>query len=146
MFAKNNQISGRQTTRLLVFELLGYSALLVPSVLAETAGRDGIFSIALGIGAGVLYLRGLKSLLEKMQNGYVECLETSCGVVLRNVIKAGYFVHFLLLAGRVTSVFAELVVKELLEKQFSLMAFLILVLVYYGVSGRIAGRTYAANL
>lgn len=140
MFAKNNQISGRQTTRLLVFELLGYSALLVPSALAQTAGRDGIFSIALGVAAGFLYLRLLKTLLTRMRGNYSDCLTASCKTVGGNLLKAGYLVYFLLLAGRVTSVFAELVVKELLEKQFSLISFLIVILVYYGVSGGIEGR------
>ena len=140
MFANNNQISGRQTTRLLVFELLGYSALLVPSVLAKTAGRDGIFSIALGVAAGFLYLRLLKTLLGRLQEKYTDGLMAAYGTVAGNLIKTGYFVCFLLLAGRVTSVFAELVVKELLEKQFSLIAFFIMLLVYYGVSGGIEGR------
>ena len=63
MFATNNQISGRQTTRLLLFDLLGYSALLVPATLAKTVGKDGIFSIALGVAAGFLYLRLLKALV-----------------------------------------------------------------------------------
>ena len=134
MFAKNNQISGRQTTRLLVFELLGYSALLVPSALAQTAGRDGIFSIALGVVAGFLYLRLLKTLLTRMRGNYSDCLTVSCKTVGGNLLKAGYLVYFLLLAGRVTSVFAELVVKELLEKQFSLISFLIVILVWVSVN------------
>jgi len=140
MFAKNNQISGRQTTRLLLFDLLGYSALLVPAVLAQTAGKDGIFSIVLGVAAGFLYLRILKAMMDRMQGSYSECLNAVCGAVAGNVIKVVYFSYFLLLAGRVASVFAELVVKELLEKQFELILFLIMILVYYGVSSGIEGR------
>jgi len=140
MFAKNNQISGRQTMRLLVFELLGYSALLVPAALAKSAGRDGVFSIALGVAAGFVYLRLLRKLLVGMRGNYSDCLITVCGTIGGNLIKAGYFLYFLLLAGRVTAVFAELVVKELLEEQFSLILVLIMVLVYYGVSGGIEGR------
>lgn len=140
MFAKNNQISGRQTTRLLVFELLGYSALLVPSALAESAGRDGIFSIVLGVAAGFLYLRLIKSGFGRIQGTYTECLTNTCGMLVGNLIKAGYLVYLLLLAGRVATVLAELVVKELLEKELRLILFLIMVLVYYGVSGGIEGR------
>lgn len=140
MFAKNNQISGRQTTRLLLFDLLGYSALLVPATLARTAGRDGIFSIVIGVAAGFLYLRLLKSLISKMQGNYSECLTSACGTVAGNLVKAGYLLYFLLLAGRVASILAELVVKELLEKQFRLILFLVMMLVYYGVSGGIEGR------
>ena len=56
MFASNNRISGRQVMRLLTFDLLGYSALMIPSTLADEAGTDGIFSLLLGIGAGFIYL------------------------------------------------------------------------------------------
>ena len=101
MYAKNNQISGRQATRLLVFELLGYSALLVPAALAKTAGRDGIFSVALGVAAGFLYLYLLKPGFGRMQGSYSECLITTFGPATGNLIKTGYLVFFLLLAGRV---------------------------------------------
>lgn len=140
MYAKNNQISGRQATRLLVFELLGYSALLVPAALAKTAGRDGIFSVALGVAAGFLYLYLLKPGFGRMQGSYSECLITTFGPATGNLIKTGYLVFFLLLAGRVAAILSELVVKELLEKEFRLILFLILLLVYYGVSGGIEGR------
>ncbi len=140
MFAKNNQISGRQTTRLLLFDLLGYSALLVPATLAGAVGKDGIFSILIGIAAGFLYLRLLKSLTGRLQISYSECLRNTFGAVAGNLIKAVYFVYFLLLAGRVAAVFAELVVKELLDKEFGLILFLIMGLVYYGVLGGIEGR------
>ena len=140
MFAKNNRISGRQLKRLLIFELLGYSALLIPSVLAKTAGRDGIFSVVLGMAAGVFYLRILRPLLERLRGNYGDCLQDTCGKLGGNLLKIGYLVYFLLLAGRVSAVFAELVVKELLEERFSLILSLIMVLVYYGVSGGIEGR------
>ena len=140
MFVKNNQISGRQTTRLLLFELLGYSALLIPAVLAQTAGRDGIFSIGIGIVAGFFYLRMLKKTCSQIKGSYSQALIETCGSTLGNGIKTGYLLYFLLLAGRIAAVFAELVVKELLEKQFELVLFLIMLLVYYGVSGGIEGR------
>ncbi len=140
MLAKNNQISGRQATRLLLFELLGYSALLAPTALAKTSGRDGIFSILLGIGAAFLYLRLLKHEVSSRNGKYSECLTNTYGVIVGNLIKVGYLVYFLLFAGRIASIFAELVVKELLEKEFKLILFLIMVLVFYGVSGGIEGR------
>jgi len=140
MFVKNNQISGRQTTRLLSFDLLGYSALLIPAALAQTAGIDGIFSIGIGIVAGFFYLRMLKIVCSQMKGSYGQALIETCGNALGNGIKVGYLLYFLLLAGRVAAVFAELVVKELLEKQFELVLFFILLLTYYGVSGGIEGR------
>lgn len=140
MFAKNNQISGRQAARLIFFDLLGYSALLVPAALAGTAGNDGIISIGLGILAGFFYLWFLKKLIGQMKGTYSQCVTEVCGPVMGNVIKIGYLIYFLPLAGRVAAVFAELVVQELLERQFRLILVIILLLVYYGVSGGIEGR------
>lgn len=140
MFAKNNQISGRQAMRLITFDLLGYSALLIPSALAGVAGRDGIFSLVIGGAAGFLYLRLLKAVMGEMQESYSAYIEKTCGSFGGKVIKAGYLIYFLLLAGRVASVFAELVVSELLEKQFRLILLIIMGLVFYGVTGGIEGR------
>lgn len=140
MFIKNNQISERQAFRLLLFDLLGYGALLAPSALAETAGKDGIFAIIIGIGAGFLYLFFIKSFVGRMSEGYTDCLTTVCGRVAGQGIKVGYYVYLLLLAGRVAATFAELIVNELLQKEFQLILLIILLLVYYGVSGGIEGR------
>jgi len=140
MFVKNNQISGRQAFRLLVFELLGYSALLTPAILAKTAGRDGIFSIVLMVVGGLIYLRLIRDMLTGGGEDYVSALTACFGSAAGNVIKVIYFIYFLLLAAKVTAVFSELVAEELLEKQFGLIAFLILLMVYYGVIGGIEGR------
>lgn len=140
MYAKNNQISGRQATRLLLFDLLGYSALLVPQALSKTAGRDGIFSIFLGVAVGFGYLWILRNVISRMQGSYTASLDGVFGKTIGTGLKVVYLIYFLLLAGRVASVFAELVVKELLEKEFSLILLLIMGLVYYGVSGGIEGR------
>lgn len=140
MFAKNNQISGRQATRLLIFDLLGYSALLIPSALAGTAGNDGVFSIGLGILAGFFYLKLLIKVSSKMSGSYSLALVEIYGKTIGNLIKVGYLIYFLLLAGRVTAVLGELVVNELLEKQFQLVILLVLLLVYYGVAGGIESR------
>lgn len=140
MFAANNKISGRQAARLLTFDLLGYSALAIPSVLAKTSGRDGIFSVFLGIGAGFLYLRLLKAMMEQMDGNFGDCLRKNSSMAVGTLLKAGYYLYFMLLAGRVAAMFSELVVEELLEKQFRLILVILMVLVYYGISGGIEGR------
>ncbi len=140
MVTGNNQISGRQAMRLLTFDLLGYSTLAVPSVLAQTVERDGIFSIIIGIGGGFLYLWLLKAVTGEWNGSFGEQLIRNFGKPLGTVIKFCYYFYFILLAGRVAAMFAELVVEELLEKQFRLILVFILALVYYGVSGGIEGR------
>ena len=140
MFASNNRISSRQVMRLLTFDLLGYSALMIPASLAGEAGTDGIFSLLLGLGAGFAYLLLMKKVVEQTLSTYSAYINDTCGKFLGNLIKIGYIVYFLLLAGRVAAIFAELISKELLEKQFSLILIVILALTFYGVIGGIEGR------
>ena len=66
MFSENQKISERQIFRLLTFDLLGLSTLLIPSVLAQTAGRDGVFAIVLGTLFGGLFLKVLSCVMEDM--------------------------------------------------------------------------------
>ena len=112
MFVSNNQISGRQAMRLLIFDLLGYSALMIPAQLAKEAGRDGIFSLILGILFGFFYLWILKVVLFRMPGSYSDYLTMVCGKFLGGLLKIGYIIYFLVLAGRVASIFAELVGKK----------------------------------
>ena len=72
MFSENQKISERQIFRLLTFDLLGLSTLLIPSVLAQTAGRDGVFAIVLGTLFGGLFLKVLSCVIEDM-GGYCDC-------------------------------------------------------------------------
>lgn len=140
MFAKNNRISGRQAMRLITFDLLGVSALFIPAALASLAERDGIFSIGIGFLLGGIYLWILKKVTLKMQGSYGEYLLNVFGAFWGKIIKFGYWIYFLLFAGRVASLFAELVGKELIEEQFRLILLIIMGMVLYGSAGGIEGR------
>ena len=75
MFSENNQISGRQVFRLLTYDFLGMGTLLLPTMLADTAGRDGIFCILAGILSTFLYLKLLRYLLKGMKTSYPDFLK-----------------------------------------------------------------------
>ena len=75
MFADNQMISGRQCARLLFFDFLGIGTLLLPGYLANLAGEDGIFAIALGVAASLLYLK----LLQKFVLGREETFLADSG-------------------------------------------------------------------
>ena len=79
MFSENNQISGRQVFRLLTYDFLGMGTLLLPTMLADTAGRDGIFCILAGILSTFLYLKLLRYLLKGMKTSYPDFLKQKCG-------------------------------------------------------------------
>lgn len=147
MFVKNNQISGRQVFRMLTYDLIGFGALMIPTVLAKVAGRDGIFSIALGIAGGYLFVKLLSVVLKDMQGDYSSYIKKSFGNIAGGVVLLGYIAYFLLLAGYIAYLLSNLVLTNLLEDEsFFLVLTLILLLAYYGTSGGIEGRARVFEL
>lgn len=141
MFSENNQISGRQVFRLLTYDFLGMGTLLLPTMLADTAGRDGIFCILAGILSTFLYLKLLRYLLKGMKTSYPDFLKQKCGKVCGYVLWGGYFLYFILMASYTTYLFSTLMLNGLVENvSFYLVLMLILLLAFYGMAGGIEGR------
>ena len=141
MFVKNNQISVRQVFRLLTYDVLGFGALMTPTVLAKTAGRDGLFCIAIGLCGSILFVKLLSAVLKDMQGDYSSYVKNEFGNTAGEFIETGYIVYFLLLAGYISYLLSNLVLINLLkEESFYLVLTLLVLLAYYGVSGGIEGR------
>lgn len=141
MFSENNQISGRQVFRLLTYDFLGMGTLLLPTMLADTAGRDGIFCILEGILSTFLYLKLLRYLLKGMKTSYPDFLKQKCGKVCGYVLWGGYFLYFILMASYTAYLFSTLMLNGLVENiSFYLVLLLILLLAFYGMAGGIEGR------
>lgn len=141
MFSENNQISGRQVFRLLTYDFLGMGTLLLPTMLADTAGRDGIFCILVGILSTFLYLKLLRYLLKGMKTSYPDFLKQKCGKVCGYVLWGGYFLYFILMASYTAYLFSTLMLNGLVENvSFYLVLLLILLLAFYGMAGGIEGR------
>ena len=141
MFSENNQISGRQVFRLLTYDFLGMGTLLLPTMLADTAGHDGIFCILAGILSTFLYLKLLRYLLKGMKTSYPDFLKQKCGKVCGYVLWGGYFLYFILMASYTAYLFSTLMLNGLVENiSFYLVLLLILLLAFYGMAGGIEGR------
>ena len=141
MFSENNRISGRQVFRLLTYDLLGLSTLLVPPALGRLAGRDGIFCIAAGVAAGLFFLKLLGVVAMDMKEPYPAYLERRLGVIAGRAVQAGYLAYFLLLAGYTAYLFTDVVRKNLLrEESFYLVLLVFAALAVYGLWGGIEGR------
>ena len=141
MFSENNQISGRQVFRLLTYDFLGMGTLLLPTMLADTAGRNGIFCILAGILSTFLYLKLLRYLLKGMKTSYPDFLKQKCGKVCGYVLWGGYFLYFILMASYTAYLFSTLMLNGLVENvSFYLVLLLILLLAFYGMAGGIEGR------
>ena len=141
MFSENNQISGRQVFRLLTYDFLGMGTLLLPTMLADTAGRDGSFCILAGILSTFLYLKLLRYLLKGMKTSYPDFLKQKCGKICGYVLWGGYFLYFILMASYTAYLFSTLMLNGLVENvSFYLVLLLILLLAFYGMAGGIEGR------
>lgn len=141
MFSENNQISGRQVFRLLTYDFLGMGTLLLPTMLADTAGRDGIFCILAGTLSTFLYLKLLRYLLKSMKTSYPDFLKQKCGKICGYVFWGGYFLYFILMASYTAYLFSTLMLNGLVENvSFYLVLLLILLLAFYGMAGGIEGR------
>ena len=141
MFSENNQISGRQVFRLLTYDFLGMGTLLLPTMLADTAGRDGIFCILALILSTFLYLKLLRYLLKGMKTSYPDFLKQNCGKICGYVLWGGYFLYFILMASYTAYLFSTLMLNGLVENvSFYLVLLLILLLAFYGMAGGIEGR------
>ena len=127
--------------RLLTYDFLGMGTLLLPTMLADTAGRDGIFCILAGILSTFLYLKLLRYLLKGMKTSYPDFLKQKCGKVCGYVLWGGYFLYFILMASYTAYLLSTLMLNGLVENvSFYLVLLLILLLAFYGMAGGIEGR------
>ena len=148
MFSDNNRISGRQAFRILTYDLLGAGSLLVPGILANRAGCDGIFSIGLAVVFALFYVKVLSGVLaDKKQDTFGTYLERRLGKVAGKTVSILYVVYFILLAGYVAYHFTNIISKYLLrEESFLLILFILVLLAAYGLSGGLEGRARAYEI
>ncbi len=147
MFSENQKISGRQAFRLLTYDLLGLSTLLVPTVLAHVAGRDGIFGIIIGVAAALIYLKMIAAVIKVLKFCFTVYLMEKIGTYGGGIAQAGYVIYFVLLAGYTAYLFSDIVLDNLLrEESFWLVLSLILLLAVYGIWDGIEGRARAYEL
>lgn len=145
MFSDNNRISGRQTFRILTYDLLGAGSLLVPGILANRAGCDGIFSIGIAVVAALFYVKLLSAVIsDKKQDTFGEYLERRLGKVAGKTVTFLYVIYFAFLAGYVAYHFTNIILKYLLrDERFLVVLLILLLLAVYGLSGGMEGRARA---
>lgn len=117
IFSDNQQVSPRQISRALFLEMLGISTLLLPSLLVQECGVDGVFALfAGGICARLLLLFGKKNYTK------VEIISTNEQYYNTKVLKYGTKIvcggWFLGLAGFGLYLLTTLVEEQLLGKQY----------------------------
>ena len=135
MFADNQMISGRQCARLLFFDFLGIGTLLLPGYLADVAGEDGIFAIAFGVAASLLYLKLLQKIVLSREETFLSGAGGGIAKAADGLLIALYGLYYVLLGGYALYLFGTLIQRTLLvEESFWLITLLGLLLAAYGMA------------
>ncbi len=141
MFSENQKISKRQITRLLIYDVTGISTLLLPPVLANVAGKDGIFCIFLALIPAYLFVKLMEKLQKKMDAAYPVYIRKSTPKAVAGTLYVVYYILGILLAGFALYVLSNLIQTSLLEEEsFWIISICILLLGGYGILGGIEGR------
>lgn len=132
MFSNNRKISTRQASRLMILDLFGISSLLLPGLLAKTAGTDGIFCIVTAVLFAFGYLWLLEKVMVRTEGDYYTYLKRVAGSICADILMIFYLFFFLLLAAFGVYQLTGLIRVWLLpEGSFALICFLLLAVAAY---------------
>ncbi len=141
MFSDNNRISTRQIFRLFVFDFIGMSTLVLPGVLAQLNGCDGLFAIVAGGGLSSVYLWYLARVMREMDGEPTSYMKKSLSVWLSVVLGVLLLMHCIIEAGYGAYVFADVMKKSLVgEESYTLILVLILLVTAYAIRSGIESR------
>uniref|UniRef100_UPI003FEE6586 GerAB/ArcD/ProY family transporter n=1 Tax=Agathobacter sp. TaxID=2021311 RepID=UPI003FEE6586 len=141
MFSDNNRISTRQIFRLFVFDFIGMSTLVLPGVLAQLNGCDGLFAIVAGGGLSSVYLWYLARVMREMDGELTSYMKKSLSVWLSVVLGVLLLMHCIIEAGYGAYVFADVMKKSLVgEESYTLILVLILLVTAYAIRSGIESR------
>lgn len=141
MFADNWKISLRQISRLMILDLFGLSSLLLPGILADMTGADGIICLVLGMCGGMVILGLIQGNLKYVEESYHIYMKENIGQLFADIFMVFYLMYFVILAGYVVYQLNLLILSWLLPYgSYWLMEIVILLLAAYGTIGGIEGR------
>lgn len=141
MFADNWKISLRQISRIMILDLFGLSSLVLPRIVADMTGADGIVCFLLGMGGGILLLGVIQGNVRYMEGSYYQYLKKTMGQILSDVFMVFYLLYFIILAGYVLYQLDILILSWLLPKgNYWMVEVLLLLLAAYGTFRGIEGR------
>lgn len=133
MFSNNLKISDRQLKKMLVFDMISISILIVPYIAATGAGRDGLLAILLSSAAAVCYGLLMLFFCKQIKIDYMQYCQNTMGRFCTFIIGMFYLVKLFLSAIFVLSLFTTVIHETILPNTSSrvILFCLIIVSVYY---------------
>ena len=137
MFSENSKISKSQLNKMIILDLFGITSLLFPTTLANTGGRDGIFSIILGTLLTLLFIIILFWIIKRMKESYLEDIGNRYGSFVSGLVGILFLVQMFLASIMVLLLLGEVVSEALLTgtSRSLVMILLLLVCVYASFHG-----------
>ncbi|MDE7435056.1 MAG: spore germination protein [Lachnospiraceae bacterium] len=140
MFSENQKISVRQMTRLLVYDMIGISTLMLPAFLAKLLGQDGIFALLLALLPAFLVVWFLERSVAGSWKDFGAHMRRM-PLWLRIPVLVFYICEGVLTAGYGVYLLGDLVLQHLLpDETYWLVVFILILLGGYGIWRGIEGR------
>lgn len=137
MFSSNEIISSTQIKKLLIFDMISISIILLPGTAAAGAGRDGLTAIVLGSLAALGYSLFFLYASSKVNGEYMEFSTKTTGKLITFIFGAFYIIKILFSCWFTLMLFAKVITDTLLpDTNAKIIIFtLILVSVYAAARG-----------
>lgn len=137
MFSDNRKISKGQLKKMIILDSFGITSLLFPTTLANTAGRDGIFSIILGTLLTLLYTIIIFWIIKRRKVSYLDDIERRYGSFFSALVGIFFLIQMFLASIAVLLLLTELVSQVLLTgtSRSLIMILFLLVCIYASFHG-----------
>lgn len=133
MFSNNQKISDRQLKKMLVFDMISISILIIPYIAVSGAGRDGLLAILAGSAAAVCYGLLILYFCKQIRQDYLQYSRQTLGKVLSFVFGLFYLVKLFFSAIFVLTLFTTVIHETILSNTSSriILLSLLVVSVFY---------------
>ncbi len=133
MFSNNLKISDQQLKKMLVFDMISISILIIPYIAASGAGKDGLLAILLAGAAAVCYGLLMLYFCKQIKMDYMKYSRHTLGKFFSFLFGLLYLIKFFFSAVFVLTLFTTVIHETILANTSSrlILICLILVSVYY---------------
>ena len=129
MFSDNEKISLRQFKRIIVFDLLSVSGLIIPRIAVGFAGRDGLSAIIVGTIIAIIYAAIIILITKNLNENFLDYSIHNAGRFITFIVGALFIVKLFVCCVFATRLFGEVINETLLPKTDSRIIFIMLLLI-----------------
>lgn len=127
MFSDNSRISDRQLKKMLVFDMVSISILIIPYIAVTGAGRDGIISILIAGAASLLYGFIMLYFCKQIKCEYMQYCKRVLGKFFTFLFGLLYLIKFFFAAVFILTLFTTVIHETILSNTSSKIILLALI-------------------